>query len=53
MYFYMKFKKELYRVSEYSYPNVVVTIIIIDHCISPNAKLIRTTEVQLTLDFIK
>ena len=46
-------KKGLYRVSEFSNVKVVVIMIIIDNVISPTEKLTKTTEIQLTFDFIK
>ena len=49
----MSSPKLIYRVSEYSHPKGVVTMINIDEVISPNTKVIRTTEGQLTFDVIK
>ena len=46
-------KKLLYRVSEFSNVKVVVIMIIIDNVISPTEKFTKTTEIQLTFDFIK
>ena len=49
----LKSTRELYGASEFWYPKGVVIIIIIDKVISPNEKLIKTTEEELTFDVTK
>ena len=45
--------QELYRVSELSYPKGDVIVISIYKIIFPNEKVIKTTERNITLGFIK
>ena len=49
----LKVTRELNMVSKLSYPKGVVIMLIVDNCIPPNEKIIKTTEAELNFDVTK